>query len=85
MSSIPWVRAMRSPQPFTRHYKPMVANKTASFANALGAVVAGRTGATPDWTFKDVSQALSGPLGAKRSTKQKKRQSRIGPYVRKIE
>lgn len=54
-------------------------NKTASFANALGAVVAGRTGATPDWTFKDVSQALSGSLGAKRSTKQKKRQSRIGP------
>jgi fructokinase len=34
--------------------------KTASFANALGAVVAGRTGAIPDWTFKDVNQVLSG-------------------------
>jgi fructokinase len=53
--------------------------KTALFANALGAVVAGRTGAIPDWTFKDVNQVLSGSPVAKRSAKQKKRQSRINP------
>jgi pfkB family carbohydrate kinase len=54
-------------------------DKTALFANALGAVVAGRTGAIPDWTFKDVDQVLSGSPVAKRSNKQKKRQSRMSP------
>lgn len=51
-------------------------NKTALFANALGSVVAGRTGATPDWTFKDLNQVLSASPVAKRSNKKKKRQSR---------
>lgn len=55
------------------------ASKTASFANALGAVVAGRTGAIPDWTFEDVNQVLSGSGAVKRSMNQKKRQSRIRP------
>lgn len=54
-------------------------NRTAMFANALGAVVAGRTGATPDWTFKDVNQLLSGSSFVKRSTNRTKRQSRIRP------
>lgn len=48
-------------------------NKTALFANALGAVVAGRTGAIPDWTFEDVNQVLSGSPVVKRSMNQKKR------------
>lgn len=52
-------------------------NKTASFANALGAVVAARTGATPDWTFKDVNQVLSSSSVVKPSTNRTKRQSRI--------
>jgi fructokinase len=47
-------------------------NKTVSFANALGAVVAGRTGAIPDWTFQDVNKVLSSSPVAKQSTKQRK-------------
>jgi fructokinase len=53
--------------------------KTALFANALGAVVAGRSGATPDWTLNDVNQVLSGSAVTRRSNKRKKRQSRISP------
>lgn len=54
-------------------------NKTALFANALGAVVAGRTGAIPDWTFKDVNQLLHGSPVVKPSVNRKKRPSRSHP------
>ncbi len=35
--------------------------RTASFANALGAIVAGRPGATPFWTIDEAVQIASGP------------------------
>jgi fructokinase len=53
-------------------------SKTASFANALGATVAGRTGAIPEWSFKDIDRLLSRSPAATQSRKPG-RQFRIRP------
>jgi fructokinase len=52
-------------------------SKTASFANALGAFIAGQAGAVPDWTLKQVNHFLSGISAANRSRKQTKGQTRV--------